>query len=618
MIQEQKKKHLSASQLIFACGLLFLFALLLCLYFYPRRDRNRFLQFSEELFLQEMTANTISLHYSLAHPESYGITEYPVTLPFYRPGSELTQNTYSEEALKTLQSISPIELTPEERYVYQCLESSLTDSLRIGAFPYYSDPLSPTQGLQSKLPILFSEYAFRSARDVEEYLTLLQQTGLFFESLLQYEREKASGGIMMSKKGLQKVQDQCDTIVTSEAMQNGTHFLQLSFRERLQELAASTSLDAEELRTYLEQNDRLLKEVLLPAYQHLKAGLQELESLAPEEEGGLATLPLGREYYEALLSHETGSAKTVEEIRALLEQTLALESDTIRRLAGDYPGCLPSLKSGSYTDLGIDDAYVMIQDLIQRMKEDFPALTPLPGVTLKDVSPSLQDYSAPAFYLTAPADETDRNVIYINQKTSPRGLELYVTLAHEGYPGHLYQNATMASYCSPEDPGSLLRLLISPGGYLEGWALYVEQHSYDYASRLLYEQGRSADAVCVQMEKHNRSLQLCLYSLLDLIIHYDGAGPEEVLKYLSPFGIKDPNTAELIYEYICESPANYPKYYLGYLEILELKQEAEILWGDAYSDTAFHEFLLKWGPADFTNLRRKLEDSSLPLLHHGL
>ena len=63
----------------------------------------------------------------------------------------------------------------------------------------------------------------------------------------------------------------------------------------------------------------------------------------------------------------------------------------------------------------------------------------VPTVTVKDVVPSLEPYSAPAFYLTTPLGDSDNNVIYINRRNSPQGLELYTTLAHEGFPGHLYQ-----------------------------------------------------------------------------------------------------------------------------------------------------------------------------------
>ena len=206
-------------------------------------------------------------------------------------------------------------------------------------------------------------------------------------------------------------------------------------------------------------------------------------------------------------------------------------------------------------------------------------------------------------------DDTDSNVIYINEKNSPGGLELYTTLAHEGYPGHLYQTVySNRSFLSQGE--NKVRQLLWYGGYQEGWALYVEFLSFDYASALLEENGRSQDALCVQLEKHNRSLQLCLYSLLDIMIHDQGASFRQVAEVLENFGITQVSSIKAIYAYIAEEPCNYLKYYLGYLEILSLQQEAMAQWGDSYSDYAFHTFFLDCGPSDFTSLKERLLETT--------
>ena len=157
--------------------------------------------------------------------------------------------------------------------------------------------------------------------------------------------------------------------------------------------------------------------------------------------------------------------------------------------------------------------------------------------------PSLEPYSAPAFYLTTPLGDSDNNVIYINRRNSPQGLELYTTLAHEGFPGHLYQTVYSSRIFSDmhTDPA---RKLIWYGGYLEGWALYVEFLSYDYAATLLEQAGQSDAAQSARLEKHTRSLQLCMYTLLDLLIHGEGAGYDQVAEVLGKFGIDSPGTCE--------------------------------------------------------------------------
>ena len=281
------------------------------------------------------------------------------------------------------------------------------------------------------------------------------------------------------------------------------------------------------------------------------------------------------------------------------------EQSAIRSLAQQSPSLLSMLSEGITEDFPITEPEEMLSDLQSHMINDFPVSNPTPSFTVKDVVPSLEPYSAPAFYLTTPLDDSDNNVIYINRRNSPMGLELYTTLAHEGFPGHLYQTvySNRAFLDKNSDPA---RKLVWYGGYLEGWALYVEFISYDYAADLLEQSGQSDAAQAALLEKHTRSLQLCMYTLLDLLIHGEGAGYDQTATFLGKFGIDSPEACKAIYTYIAEEPCNYPKYYVGYLEILKLQETARSHWGDGYCDLRFHTFYLENGCCDFSLLEELL------------
>ena len=238
------------------------------------------------------------------------------------------------------------------------------------------------------------------------------------------------------------------------------------------------------------------------------------------------------------------------------------------------------------------------------MSKDFPKLTSEVSYSLKEVSESLASYSSPAFYLTAPLDDYSNNVIYLNPNRDYNRLELFTTLAHEGYPGHLYQCVYNNSKNTGKDP---VRHLLSYNGYAEGYAVYVELLSYDYASELALSAGEAEAAQYYQLLKIDRKIQLCLYSLMDVAIHYDGADYSKIESFLFAMGVKKPNVCRSIYEYIAEEPANYLKYYLGYLEILSLKEKAAAKWGDSYTDYDFHQFYLDAGPSDFRTLEHHLD-----------
>ena len=367
---------------------------------------------------------------------------------------------------------------------------------------------------------------------------------------------------------------------------------------------------------------------MLPAYEALGDGLLVLEDPAIPLKG-LAAQPNGAAYYEQLLISQTGSYRPVSEIKEMVITKLYEEYQNLIDILTETP----DLVNVPYDTLleqefPYKNAAEMLTDLQERMSADFPPLDanePLPSVAVKAVSENLQDYCAPAFYLTPPLDDTSSNAIYINEKSTPAGLELYTTLAHEGYPGHMYQSVyhNRNTMDSSDDTSNHVRELLWYGGYLEGWALYVEFISYDYATQLYQETAsasQTADSfttdsstsetmsAAIQLIKHDRSLQLSLYSLLDIMIHYENASQEQVANLLHNFGISSQTAVSAIYEYIVEEPTNYLKYYLGYLEILELKKEARELWGNNYSDYEFHTFLLDCGPADFTFLEERLAE----------
>lgn len=586
-----------------------MFLFLGILYLANGKDTRAFHSLTDSLLHEELDENTLNLHYTFADPKEFGFEDYTVSLPVYSKAE--TDSTYEKQRiyLDNLHKIHPANLSDTDENTYYLLENQLSHSLCGLPFLYYDEPLSPSSGMQSQLPVLLAEYTFRSVGDVEDYLKLLDQTDEYFASLLVFETEKKAAGLLQSDLSLSKVRTQCDTILCKEDLDAGTHFLQTTFEERLQILKDQNLITDKELQKYREENNRLLRYVMLPAYEQLSDGLFLLmndDSSLPE---GLCHKPQGREYYEWLTKSLTGSERSMEEIKAMLYTRFDKSYRLLSQALNNNPtSSMMWMQAITEDTFPLHSPEEMLLDLQTRIQKDFPDLPEgNAGFTVKEVADSLSPYCAPAFYLTPPLDDTDTNVIYINKSEEKSGLELYTTLAHEGYPGHLYQSVYSNRLFLKEnaDPA---RALLSYPGFQEGYALYVEFLSYDYAADLAGENGNPDLAYGYEVEKYNRDMQLCLLAFLDVSIHYDGATPEEIYKVLCSIGITDYATAENVYTYIAEEPANYLKYYIGYLEIENLKEEAAKLWGENYSDLNFHRFLMENGPADFAYLREKLHN----------
>ena len=96
---------------------------------------------------------------------------------------------------------------------------------------------------------------------------------------------------------------------------------------------------------------------------------------------------------------------------------------------------------------------------------------------------------------------------------------------------------------------------------------------------------------------------------MDYQVNYEGMTVDQLTQFMKEaLGISSPEGARQLYQLVCEDPANYMKYYVGYLEITEMRETAEMLLGDRFSPKAFHTFLLDFGPAPFPVIRDHFSD----------
>lgn len=573
------------------------------------------------IFRDELSGNTLTLHYTLQNPSAYGIYYEKAKLPVYSAENQALSNEAVQNWLDELSAIDADKLSEQNRYSYQLLARYLKLQLQFADYPYYDEPLSPNSGMQQTLPILLSEYRFRKRKDIDDYLSLLSQMDDYYEGLLTYEKERTAAGLFMPPESVGTLNTQCRNFFPDKDLKSNSHFLIDSFAERLMEFQRQYPelLDEESFENYYQQNLLILREEVVPAYEKLSeemtvlsesfydANASKKEDTGRSYAGGLGATREGKAYYELLIRKSTGSYRPMEEIQELLyNQFTALRADLSQRK-------IQQAASSRNDALSVNE---ILNALQQDMKEDFPPLLSgseegsergitkkLPPVTceVKSISKSLSAYSAPAFYLTPPMDDFQKNIIYINPDSSLKGVSLFTTLAHESFPGHLYQTV-YARESGIADRKNPLRGLLDYPGYCEGWALYVELQSYDYAANY-YD-------IDPAVQKNLRSLELCLMALLDFHIHDQGMSLSQTEVFLSQFGIPA-DSAKDIYSYIVQEPANYLKYYLSYLEIAELKKEAMVLWKEDYSDLRFHRFYLDAGPSDFSSLSEKLKQTAI-------
>lgn len=571
--------------------LLSLFILvLLGTFFYRQKisaqtEDQRFQTYTNELFRQELSGNTLSLHYTLKNPDTYHIMDTPVSLGSYQTDASYVCASL-ENSLSLLHSYDKSKLSENHQITYEILEAHLTSSLRESQYLLYEEPLAPLTGTQAQLPVLLSEYQFYKKQDIDTYLALLGEIPEYFASILTFEEEKAKQGLFMSLSQADAITEECETFINLQE----NNYLYSSFSERIQSLDLSPKItDA-----YIEKNSDCIKQYVIPAYEQLKQGITSLRETGTNS-GGLCHLPKGIPYYELLVATETGSSRSIPELQQLTKKQIKEDLFSIQKTLSDISDDQPSPSSDFFKSQGavLEDSNPasILSSLKTKLSGHFPA-PPNVNVQIKYVSKEMENYLSPAFYLIPAIDNTEENIIYINNGHMSDDISLYTTLAHEGYPGHLYQT----TYFAGQNPDPI-RNLLDFGGYTEGWATYSEMLSYYFAP---------IEKPQATLMQKNTSILLGLYALADMGIHYDGWSLFDTIAFFRGYGITDTDAIEEIYDLILSDPANYLKYYIGYIEFLELKKEAITLWGEDFSQERFHKAVLDIGPAPFDLIRKHI------------
>lgn len=545
------------------------------------KSTGSFSDFCTTLFREEMKSNTMNLHFTLKDPKAAGIDSYEITLGSLSGDSPHNQARQLKKLSEELKKYSHRSLGEKERLTCRLLSDYISRQQNLAAYPYYDEPLTPSGGVTSQLPVLLAEYTFRNTRDIKDYLGLLSQMDTYFLGILDYEQKKADAGLFMSDEACLKVIEGCE-VFTEHPDDN---FLIDTFSNRLN---AMDGLTDTQKNAYLKQHSKVLSDHVIPAYSQMIKGLTMLLGRG-HNNWGLCNFPKGKAYYEAVVSADTGCDDSVEDLFSQIAKARREDLTFCQNLLENNP----KLASQSpKPDAALKEENAMLSRLQKEILTDFPA-PPQTEVEICHVDPALSEYLAPAFYITAPIDDISHNRIYINDAKNDTDIYYFTTLAHEGYPGHLYQTICTSSYGAPE----VLSLLNYPG-YTEGWATYTEMQAFYYAG---------LDPDLASLLQHNQAATLSLYATADIGIHYFGWEKEKIAAFWSEYGVDDTATVKRITDLILEEPGNYLKYYVGYLKFRQMREQFA-LENKSFSVSAFHEAILRTGPSPFSVLEETVRD----------
>ncbi len=539
--------------------------------------RQSFDDFCEDIFKKEATASYLMLHYTLKDPEAYGITDYSVDFGDLSLESLTKDQEYLESLSDKLTEFDADMLDADQQLTYKILEKALKYEISFSGLELYYQPLIPSTGLQSQLPLLLTEYIFYDRSDVDDYLLLLSDIDRYFAQIINFENEKADAGLCLTDSCIDKVINECQPYIQPI----NDNMMCAGFDSRIDVMS---DLSDEEKEDYKARDREVVQEHFIPAYELLIEGLNGLKGRCINDKG-LYYDPAGKAYYEYLVKSSVGPTYALDKLGDAIRESVDSALSDMYQLYREYPEIQEESMDFHFSESEPEAILNLLKDLIA---QDFPQITDY-SYTIRYVPEELQDYQNPAFFLVPPIDDYKNSIIYINPGSSSNAQTLFTTLAHEGIPGHLYQTVYFLSNCDSD-----LRKVLSFNGYSEGWATYVEYYSYTLDNGISNELG--------ELLAVNSSAMLGIYAYTDLYVNYYGWGIDEVKEFLDYYFALDDDDDEFanaIYEAMLDDPSGYLTYYAGYLEIENMKDQAQRKLKKQFSLEDFNRFILDIGPAPF-------------------
>ena len=536
-------------------------------------------------FISFVTSDPISLQFYIKYPENFGITDFVVSWSNFITGTPRNEWIASfQESVQEFETFERARLTPEQRQSYDIL----TWQIEVGSeslekdFSYHRTALQDSSGIHVLLPILLSNYRFNNHHDIEDYLYLLSEINIVLRDALQYEIRRMERGFPFPDRIIADIIETCEEFL-SEPDDN---LLLASFERRILEV---DFLSDEEATNYLQRNEGIFFNYVIPAFEELIDGLIELKGVGAQEELGLAHFPYGQDFYRARLR---GMGTGIEP-RVLLE----MFAKWLEEISEEYIALIvghPEVFEYEADDLfDFTDPESFMAFLGSATAPYFP---PLPAGTfyeIRRIDDSLTGF-APAFYLTPQIDNYIENVMYYNADFADDLTFMYFMLAHEGIPGHMLQFVTV--YASPL---SNFRKTNTRGFTIntEGWATYTEM----FTSQFLETSDNHR-----RMLELDKEFNLAFGGLIDIGVHYFGWTMEEMDEYLRTIPILQGFPADAFesnFEFIVSNPFRMVPYGTGLLEMRLLLEAMERYQGEAFDLRTFHETFLNLGPAPFPLVR---------------
>ena len=565
-------------------------------------ENSDFNEFLDMFFVEYLEEDQLSVNIFCENPEAFGLGHYDAEWYSYSPSTEEEMAeyvAYINELYDELKVFENAHLSELQQVAYNKVEAFLVETIELYKIDdiefmnlRYVDSFG---GYVADFLTYMEAYSLRSEVEVQDIVSYIQSTATAFPSYLDYVSDRAEAGYAVADYSITEMRKYLKDVLDSNE-EEGNYYLTDVINAKIDSL---TFLNDEEKASYKNQVTTEIENSFMVGVKALYDGLEQYIGLLPEEEEGYwAAYENGKELYLINLQSLLGLNnfdidKYIKEIDATLKSTSKEYMNLFYAIANEN-GFISSSQIDSFiSKYPIFDGTP--DEMMEFLKGFAPTIVPElqsePAINIKYMdTASAKVSNAVAYYMKSALDNSAGENITLNGEKLGNKNDVLGTLAHEGYPGHLY-----AYVYSKEIDQHNLSTIMTSTAHAEGWATYVELKLYDYAMSL------STDKKYIQVMnylKAEHAQGFLLETRVDVGIHYEGWGVEDVAEYLDNLGYNG-GAAQGIYDQFIEMPTTYAAYGYGKLFFVKLHNQAQEILGVHYDEIEFNAMLLSKG---WTNL----------------
>lgn len=536
-------------------------------------DNKDFDLFLDTIFDELVSDNYLYMHFNVADYKAMGIEKPEVGFGHIVYGVDEEEFNKTEKQLEDLLAFDYDKLSLRQQYDYDLLHYSLLETLCGLEYSKYNLIFSSSSQFCDGIVTNLMEFAMYDEESEEDFLAVLKDVPNYINEAIEYSKQQSNDGLYHSDDMLDEEISYIDNLISSNGKSIYEHYKEYDIYPEVKELV---------------ENE------VIPAFVTLKEYLNTLYGKTKSDKLALTKINKGYAEYTYITNTSNNG-----DMYAIYTQLIEVYSDWVNNFINAYQNNEHILED--YEDFLNDDKAINLsaEDMLEYLRNNSSKRYEY----LEDANyvvsalDTLGD-STLGYYVSPPIDNLNQNVIRVNAKINNEDydqMSVFEVMAHEGFPGHLYQNI----YFQQKNPHKF-RATQSFIGYTEGYADLAAMDAIDMLN-VDDEYKAVAKLNSITFNSH------LLLSIVDLGVNYFGWDVNTIGNKLEKLFL-DKAIAQPLYDMVVAMPGTFVRYGVGYVSHLNLRKKAMDELGDKFDFVAYDRAIIENGPLPFAILEGVVED----------